>query len=501
MLYFLCVFGVLFDVSLFMGEHKPVGLSLQESIQKSLKNNLDLKVERYNPRIVSEDVIIEESKFDTLLSFNFGYDNFEKEKFDKTSSADGFDVDVSARLYKKYFSGTSVRLQYENGYDRYYDSNDIIGFEGTNTFWSQELSLKVTQPLLRNFGVLVNTTDLRIARRNIKIQEYELQQKILEVVTEIRFLYLELIVARESVKFQEMSLKFAGNFLEMTEQSIKEGMMAPASMVEAQRIVADRQQELISAEQKLLLVGNKIKKFISPLDRSFYSDVVLLPSDALKFTDIDVDFSKNITNALKHRRDLFSGRLSLENAQTLVDFYQNQLLPKLDISAGVGIQGLNEEWSEAYNSVSQGDFLTWKFEVAFEIPLGNRLAKSKYQQSRLKQKQIREKLNKIQNQIMYDVQQSIVTLKAEAMRVKVVKKNKVLAEQQLRNQQIKYEEGMIPLFQLQDTEQKLTKARINEVKAIAAHEQAIAALDFAEGNVEKVLEQFFIRINNKEIIQ
>ena len=70
----------------------------------------------------------------------------------------------------------------------------------------------------------------------------------------------------------------------------------------------------------------------------------------------------------------------------------------------------------------------------------------------------------------------------------------------MRNQQIKYEEGLIPLFQLQDTEQKLTKARINEVKAIADHEKAIAALDFSEGNVEQVMKQFFIRLNNNEEI-
>ncbi|BBM83489.1 TolC family protein [Candidatus Uabimicrobium amorphum] len=496
-----CMIVVMLDVTLFMGDHKPVELSLQESIQRAIANNLDLKVERYNPRIAKRDITIQDSKFDPVFSFNFGYDNFEKEKFDKTSSSDGFDVDVNAKLYKKYFSGTTTSLQYSNGYDRYYDSNDIIGFEGTNTFWSQELSFKVTQPLLRNFGVAVNTTDLVIAERNNRIREYELQQKILEVITEMRFLYLDLITARESVKFQELSLQFARNFLEMTEQSIEEGMMAPASLVEARRIVADRQQELIGAEKKFLLVGNKIKKFITPLDRNFYSEVVLLPMDALNFTDLNVDFSMKITNALKYRRDLFSGRLSLENAETLVNFYRNQLLPKLDVSASVGVQGLNEEWSQSYDSVSQGDFFTWKFEVAFEIPLGNRLAKSKYEQSQLKERQTREKLNKIQNQIMYDVQQSIVTLRAEALRVKAVRQNRELAEQQLRNQQIKYEEGLIPLFQLQDTEQKLTKARINEVKAIADHEKAIAALDFAEGNIRKVMEQFFIRIDNEEFSQ
>ena len=496
-----CIISVMLDVTLFIGNHKPVELSLQESIQRAIANNLDIKVESYNPRIAKQDIIIEESKFDPVFSFNFGYDNFEKEKFDKTSSGDGFDVDVNAKLYKKYFSGTTTSIQYQNGYDRYYDANDIIGFEGTNTFWSQELSFKVTQPLLRNFGVEVNTTDLVIAERNNKIREYELQQRILEVITEMRFLYLDLIVARESVKFQELSLQFARNFLNMTQTSIDEGMMAPASLVEARRIVADRQQELIGAERKFLVVGNKIKKFVAPLDRSFYSDVVLLPQDKLTFTDLDVDFSQKITNALKYRRDLFSGRLSLENAQTLVSFYQNQLLPKLDISASVGVQGLNEEWSQSYDSVSQGDFITWKFELAFEIPLGNRQAQSKYEQSRLKQRQTREKLNKIQNQIMYDVQQSIVTLRAEALRVKAVRQNRELAEQQLRNQQIKYEEGLIPLFQLQDTEQKLTKARINEVKAIADHEKAIAALDFAEGNIQKVMGQFFIRIDSKELSQ
>ena len=75
-----CIISVILDVTLFIGNHKPVELSLQESIQRAIANNLDLKVERYNPRIAKEDIIIQESKFDPVFSFNFGYDNFEKEK-------------------------------------------------------------------------------------------------------------------------------------------------------------------------------------------------------------------------------------------------------------------------------------------------------------------------------------------------------------------------------------------------------------------------------------
>src|SRR4029077_18278093 len=114
----------------------------------------------------------------------------------------------------------------------------------------------VTQPLLKNFGTLVNKRPILIARNNKDISDYVFAEQLINVVNQVQRLYWDIVFARDDIKVKQRSLDLAKKIHEDNKRQVEIGTLAPIELVKSESEIANRKEELIVAQFTLQQLEN-----------------------------------------------------------------------------------------------------------------------------------------------------------------------------------------------------------------------------------------------------
>ncbi len=137
------------------------GVSLKDLIVLGLKNNLGLEIERIEVLRSREEIEIEDAAFDSELFATTGYlqDRTPIEPVGGTVDRRRTETyNAEAGVIKKMESGLSASLSVKTEHVKGDDLSNAL-----DPYSRTALVIELTQPLLRNFGADVNTTQRRIA--------------------------------------------------------------------------------------------------------------------------------------------------------------------------------------------------------------------------------------------------------------------------------------------------------------------------------------------------
>ena len=473
--------------------YRTEALSIRDCIIRSLKYNLDIEVESYNPKIKEVDVTIAHSAFDPVLSASFSYGKSESVSTsiyssDSTTTSASF----KSQLAKKNILGGNIAFVYQVSYSNQDSSVSVTRF---NPVWTHGFSLQVTQPLLKGLGIDYNRSSIELAKIAVNNSYYTYYNKVLSVIKSVQDAYWDLVNARKNYELQYKSLELAENLYNITQERIKVGSLAAAEILNTERNVATKQDSLVVAEQNVYAAEDKLKQLIRPLDISYYKDVRLLPTQRPVFKEIRVNFQKSLVYALRNRADIQQSKLGLQSASITIMQRKNQLLPSLDFTASLGYSGIGDGSSDAWDPAKDLEHPEWSVGLSLEVPLGNRSAKGYYKKALLQRKQLVVQHRNLESAVILEIRQAIRDLTTAIRRVKTARKTRELAEKQLLNEENKFRAGLIALYQVQDTEENLTEARISEANALISYQKAIVALDKAKGALETNLARYNIHFD------
>ncbi len=136
---------------------EATALSLKGCIELMLANNLDLKVEQYNPDMQEKEIVKEKAAFDPLARFSF---RDEKWMISPTTLLNGVlrnksyeqeTINYDAGLSKRFLTGGVGDVSFTT--DKY-RTNSLWQYESP-TYFSQVV-FSLNQPLLRNFCIDLN---------------------------------------------------------------------------------------------------------------------------------------------------------------------------------------------------------------------------------------------------------------------------------------------------------------------------------------------------------
>lgn len=451
-------------------------LSLKDCILRTMQHNLDLEIEGYNPKLREFDFIIASSPFDPSLSLSYAYGQTEQYQSSASSPKSVTSSAFEAKLQKKHLLGGTIGIAYT------LDSTDQSGNNAArNPVWEQEFTLRVTQPLLRNLGIDTNLTQIRIAQHTLDSSYYNFYNKLLTVLYNVQKAYWDLMNTRENYELYRKSLGLAQNLYNITMERVKVGSLAVADSLDAERNVASKLDSLVNAEKQVENAEDSLKQLLYPLDLDYYKNVRIVPTEQPLFQEVELDLDKELQYALEHRPDLQQSKLSLQSSSLQVGYDKNQLLPSLDLVASMGLWGSGTSTGRSWNPIRERDYPRWQLGVTMEFPLGNRAANSRYQKSVAEREQLMAKHRQLENTVIVEIRQAMRDLKTSIRRVGTARKVRELAEKQLQNEENKFRAGLIALFQVQDTEQTLTAARISEVTALFDYQRARIALEKSKG--------------------
>src|ERR1044071_2964642 len=318
---------------------EAVNLSLNDAIKRALENNNDIEVARDDVRFAETQLRALEGIFDPVFAFTPQYD---KRISPQQSSLGGGSV-TSTTTYSwtpavvKQFGrgGGNYFLQFQNSH-----TNTSNSFSLLNPFYSSNLSLQFTQPLVRDRSIDNNRRQIRIQRKRLDQSDADFRQRTIEVNTRVQQAYWELVFALRDQQNNLANLNLSRESLRNVEAQIAAGAKAPLERAEVQTELANRETALYSAIQSVAIAENNLKVLIFKDPNSPEWSAQVTPTDTPKFDTNPVNLDDALKAAHDNRPELRRLRLQNDINDIDISFFKNQTKPQIDLVGTVALTGL-----------------------------------------------------------------------------------------------------------------------------------------------------------------
>ena len=459
-------------------------LSLKESILLGLKNNLNIAIEGFNPGIRATDVTVAQAVFDPTA---FADVNFGKQKTQNRNVLVGQlveineDLNFNVGLSQSLPTGGSYQLTFAN--DRNYNNAAFFSVVDTNTAYASDLSLTLVQPLLKNFGVDVNRTQIKIAKNEQEISVDRFRETTMDVITQVQEAYWELVFTLEDLTVAQRSLDLARELANLNRARVRAGVAAPVEVIQAETDIAAREAAVTVAEKSVRDAEDRLKVILNIPKKGEWGGAIL-PSDPARFSSVALDLPGAVAEALSKRPQYEVAKIGLSNRELTLRLARNQLLPDLSFQGSVGVNGLSAldpSYGNALNKLGTGDYYTYSAGFVLSVPLGNRAARAEFLKAQLEVGQARAALQDAELQITAQVREAVRRIEADAKLTQQTKAASTLAAEQLRIETKRLEAGVSTTFEVLRFQRELAVTQSAEVRTLSNYNKSLANFDRVRG--------------------
>lgn len=476
------------------GAGPRIDLTLEEAVARALERNLDLAVQRLNPRVfdftLAQQLAAYRPTFDTAFSNN-------SRTNPSSTQLDGGESVVSDLV--RLNSGVSQNVGWGGGRYQVDFNNDRSAstnfFSSFNPSYRSTVAASYTQPLLRGFSIDPTRQQIQVTRINRDIAEIDLRQTVTNTVSAVRDAYWELVYATQTVAVQQQALELAEALVRDNEARVEIGALAPIDVVQARSEAAARRQTLAQAEQALATADLVLKQLIVDGTSDEYWRATLNPVDLPTLDPAPIDLDEAIRRALDERTDLERSRRQLDVNEVNLSSMRNQRLPSVDLTASYQLQGqggtrfvrsglggrvLTEipgGIDDAFDQLVDADYPVWTVQLDVSYPIGPSAADAAYARAQLQTRQVQAQLRQLELQVAAEVTSAVLQIRAIARRIEAATAARELAEEQLAAEQSRFEAGLSTNFFVVQAQRDLAAARDTELRAILDQQKALIELD------------------------
>jgi len=484
---------LLAPAALAQSERPVLELSRDEAVERALKNNADLRVEKYRPEISAEDERSARGAYDPLLTGRLD----KTSRTDPASNAFTGGEKVTTDTWRWNFGArqlfrTGGLLQLDFGNDRS-DTNNV--FSTFNPSYQSNLNLALTQPLLRDRGIDSARQQLKVSKNNREISDTQFRQTVINTVAGVKNAYYDVIAALDNLEAQKKSLALAQKLLEENQIKVRVGTMAPLDVVAAESEVASREEGVINAETLLGNSEDALKQAIFPTNDPETWALRIVPTDRPSAEARVVETEAAIQSALVKRTDVQAARKAIDNNEIGLRLARSQTLPSVDLVAAYGTSGVGGTrlvrdgfggpvvdtipggYGDALGDVFGRDFPTWTLGVNLSYPLFNRGAKANQARAQLSKEQALASLARLELQVAAEVRFAARSVEANYKRVESTRAARVLQERRLDAEEKKFAAGMSTNFLVTQAQRDLADSNVAEIRAILDYRKSLIEFD------------------------
>ena len=470
-----------------------VRMTLMEVIQRTVAHNRDVAVAGYEPAIEETRVVESEARFDptffSTLTFTdeevlspsssfVAVDPFNPSGFQSLSWQNG--------IRQNLFSGGQAEFSYRS--QRIFRDEGFSSSLGVNPYYLNELLLRVTQPLLRDFGSEINRARISIAKNNQKISVLEFRKALEEQIAATEEAYWQLVQSAREVRIQEDLLAETIRTADILQsRKIAGADVTRVQTSQAESAVASRRAQLVRARSRVKDFSDELKRRMSDPAYPISGEMVILPAVDPLLDPINFDPAEVFDTALRNRLELGQQQIRVDSAAIALNVAKNNVLPQLNLVGQVAFQGAGEDLGEAFDANFEFREPSYSVGFEFEIPFGNRLARAVLRRAQLQRSQSIDEYARQILQIEQEVSVSLREVNTSYDEIVERRNASYLAADSLRaiQQRREAQEALTPVFvQLElDSQQTLANARAEEEQAISRYNIAISRLERAKGTL------------------
>ncbi|MEE8493452.1 MAG: TolC family protein, partial [Nitrospirales bacterium] len=343
------------------------------------------------------------------------------------------------------------------------------------------LTLSLSQPLLRGFGQEVNETQIRIAKNNATVEDHVFFDRVLTVIASVEQAYWELVFTIEGLKVAQIALK-AAEELEATNQAKADaGIMTIVDVLQAKSAVASRQELAIIAEKAIHDQEDELRRLLNPSEEELRRQVRVIPIDTPDQTLAAISLQEAIDIAMERRPDVLQATNNIDTSKLNTRFAKNQLLPTLTLEGTGGLIGLGKDQGDMLDRGFSGDFYNYGVGLVLSYPLGNRSAWSQYNRRKLEAVNATASLQRARQQVIISVKEAVRRVQTDFKRIGTTRSARILKERQLNAEKERLSVGLSTTRFVLDFQRDLAIAQRNDLRAIVDYNNALSNLARQKG--------------------
>ncbi|MDD5679958.1 MAG: TolC family protein, partial [Candidatus Omnitrophica bacterium] len=363
---------------------KILRIGMVDCVAMALKNNSEILVKKISPLIEKANVKKEKGAFDPEFSAEFSYeDNTEVGATplfvpSKSTSQTG---QLNLGYEQKLTTGTEIEVDFDN---TRLDSNSRIQFP--KPYYDSFAVVTVTQPLLKGAGLIVNKANFLIAKNNKLKSDQEVAQEVMSVLTNVKKAYYNFHYTREQYRAVEAAMARSEELHRINKEKYAKGLASDVDLLQSEAEVSRARQALAAAENARNTSEDNLKFITNLVDdpELWNSEIVLL--DKVMYEKEEPGLVSAINEAFKFRPDYEAAKIGLKNQDINVIFYQNSMLPTLDLVGSYGLNGLGKGAKSDMDSLGSGNYQDWTAGVSISLPFWGDTDKGNYEKAKLEKK-------------------------------------------------------------------------------------------------------------------
>jgi outer membrane protein TolC len=460
-------------------------VTLADAALRALKNNLDISISRQTKESRLTDIVVEQAKFDPTLSLNGQYTRTVNplnrpvfggtgQNLNQITIFDQRVGQVTVDATTALVTGGNIDLNYSPA--RTNVNQDVATGFLFNPAWTGGLALTLTQPLLRNAGIDLNKTFIRIAQNNATVEEHVFRDRVLTVLATVEQTYWEVVFANENLKVAEAALKAAQELLASNRAKAKAGVMSIVDVLQAEAAVASRVEQILVAEKAIRDQEDQLRRLLNPGEEDLRLDVRLTPKDQPVVALEPISLQEAIDIAIEQRPEIVQAKKNVETSELNTKFAKNQLLPTLSFQGTMGLAGLGKDYADMTNRNFNGDFYNYGAGLVLSYPLGNRSAWSTFNRRQIEGKNAETSLASVRQQIIIGVKEAVRRVQTDFKRIETTRSARIMAEKQLQAEQERLKVGLSTTRFVLDFQRDLATAQGNELRAIVDYNKSLSNL-------------------------
>lgn len=481
-------------------------LDLFEAMETVLRYNLQVQIASFTPASQRENIRSARQRFDPTLRVDLPQ-QFQRQSQQQASQLSGADVLTSQSVAGGFtFRNT---LEYGTDWSIAWNTNRRAtnnSFSTLNPLINSNLTLSVTQPLLRGFGKENNRSQIVVAQNNHKQSEEQFRNSVQNTLFLAYQSYWELVFAGRDHEVKSLSLELAREQLARNRIQVEIGTLAPIETIQAEQQVATRELQLLQAEVALRDREDDLKRILNIDAASEYGwDVSIVPTAEPEVNSDPIDVAAAIRSAMENDPVLRQRQIDLMSSELNLKVARNQLLPDVSFTGGITLTGQGGNriitsggglgggggilevqpggFQDSLSNLFSADFRNWSVGLSVSFPLNNWGAKAQHAQAVINERSVRTQIVDREQELRVEVLKAARQVETGAQQVEQSRIARELAERQLDAEQRKFAVGTTTNFQVLDFQRQLADAQSAELRSAINYMNSLARLEQAKGTI------------------
>ncbi len=351
-----------------------------------------------------------------------------------------------------------------------------------DTEYTTLLNLTLKQPLLRNAGRSVTETDRRVAELEYQIALQQLTQQALKSGIDGLSLYWQLHRAQETAALRKEAMANAEALLVDAGARMEAGKVPASAVLELQGVILNRQADLARSQQALREAQSKLATALN-MAWNDSNPIGTAAQENRNEPALPMD-TPALDAALRMWSPYQVALLKQQQAQTRLNFAQNQMHPLVDLVMSYGGTGYSNLPQDARKYAGAATYPDWYVGLNFELPLnGNQKAQQQYlaQSARLTQAEL--EIMAIQNSFANDLTVRLSDLRNARTVLKSSHEEVKLRQTILDNEHQRIKLGSGSLGTLIQRQVDLTESKQRLLENRVRFELAMATWQYTQGSL------------------